>query len=360
MPPSVRAQFRWNTTLQMQPASNPLPRPSRNLRYWLGRAALLLAATLPVLTPASAQPTRNSETPSTLPTVDRDRSDRSVPQLPRGDATRLPGSTTSVSPSVGGTSATIATLSEVRYQGASLPGPYLAKATASFIGKPMTTERLTALATAVGTAYSQSDIAYYSVVIPPQIPTGGILIVRVVEGVVTHYTINGAVDPATTDRVAAQIRHIMRETPLRKSVLDRAISLIRDLPGQSVEARIRQLDLNGALVIDLTTSRKKANIAVTVDNNGVANVIDTFQAQVAVSANNLIRDGDQTRVSSYVPLHPDRYQYYSISHSTPIGDDGLTFTLSGAHLRTRTYDRTTVGNATLAGGMLSYPLIRSS
>ncbi|MDB5714587.1 MAG: peptidase, partial [Sphingomonadales bacterium] len=42
------------------------------------------------------------------------------------------------------------------------------------------------------------------------------------------------------------------------------------------------------------------------------------------------------------------------------GDDGLTFTLSGAHLRTRTYDRTTVGNATLAGGMLSYPLIRSS
>jgi hemolysin activation/secretion protein len=343
----------------MQPVFTPLPRPlSLWPRRWLRCAVLMLAATLPGL--AHAQATTHSEAPSTLPTVDRDRSDRTTPQLPHGDATRLPGSTTSVAPPSAAAPAITTKLTTIRYEGASLPGPYLAKATASFIGMPINAERLTALAAAVGTAYSKSDIAYYSVVIPAQIPTGGVLTIRVVEGAVTHYTINGAVDPVTTDRMAAQIRHIMRDKPLRKSVLERAISLMRDLPGQSVEARIRQLDLGGALVIDLTASRKKANVGVTLDNNGVANVIDTFQMQVALTANNLIRDGDQTRVSTYLPIHPDRYQYYSISHSTPIGNDGLIFALSGAHLRTRTYDGSIVGTATLAGATLSYPIIRSS
>jgi hemolysin activation/secretion protein len=344
----------------MQRAFDTLPRPPRKLRIWLRCAALALTATLTGLSPAHGQTIRPGETQSDLPTVDRDRTDRTTPQLPRGDATRLPGSTTSVAIPTVNTAAIATTLTAIRYEGASLPGPYLAKATASFIGKPINAEQLTALAATVGTAYSKSDIAYYSVMIPAQTPTGGILTIRVVEGAVTHYTINGAVDPQTTPRMAAQIRHIMRDTPLRKSVLERTISLMRDLPGQSVEASIRQLDLNGALVIDLTSSRKKANIAVTIDNNGVANVINTFQAQVAVSANNLIRDGDQTRVSTYLPIHPDRYQYYSISHSTPLGDNGLLFTASGAHLRTRTFDRTIAGRATLAGGTLSYPIIRSS
>jgi hemolysin activation/secretion protein len=314
----------------------------------------MLAAGLSVLSPAHAQSGANGQQLNSLPTVDRDRADRTTPQLPSGDATSLPGSTVSVA-----TPAVATTLRSIRYEGATLPGPYLAKATAAFIGKPITGEQLTALAAAVGTAYAKSDIAYYAVVIPAQTPTAGELTVRIVEGAVTHYTINGAVDPVTTPGVAAQIRRIMRDRPLRKSVLERSISLMRDLPGQSVEARIRQLEL-GALVIDLTTSRKKANIAVTIDNNGVANVINAFQAQVAVTANNLVRDGDQTRVSTYLPIHPSRYQYYSLSHSTPIGDNGLLFTASGAHLRTRTYDRTIAGRATLAGGTLSYPIIRSS
>lgn len=348
----------------MQPALTTLPRPHSDPRPWLRRVAFVLAALLaPMLagpTSAYAQPIRSGDTPSTLPTVDRDRADRTTPQLPRGDATRLPGSTASAALPVVTTTAIATRLTAVRYEGATLPGPYLAKATTPFLGKPITADQLTALAAAVGAAYAKSDIAYYSVSIPAQDPASGVLTIRLVEGAVTHYTINGAVDPETSPRVAAQIRHIMRDKPLRKSVLDRAISLIRDLPGQSVAASIRQLDVNGALVIDLTTSRKNANVAVTIDNNGVANVINTFQAQVAVSVNNLIRDGDQTRVSTYLPIHPSRYQYYSISHATPLGDDGLSFTASGAHLRTRTYDRTTVGRATLAGGTLSYPIIRSS
>jgi hemolysin activation/secretion protein len=335
-----------------------MPRRARH-RPPLLRAALLLA--LALAQPAFAQQLPQSGGSgaglSTLPTVDRDRSDRTTPLLPSqaGNAPTLPASTVAVT-----AAPVIATLTKVRFEGASLPGDYLDAAIKPFVGKSMTPDVLTGIANAVGTAYSKSNIAYYAVAIPPQVPTGGILIVRVTEGAVSQYTFNGVANAKVTPRIAAQIRHIMADRPLRKSTLERAISLMRDLPGQTLDAQMRQLDATGALAIDFTAKRKKGDVTVTFDNDGVANVINSFQAQVAVGANNLFRDGDRTRVSSYLPIHPDRYQFYTASHTTQIGDDGLQFGLNGAYLRTRSDGaQSIVGKAELAGATLSYPIIRS-
>jgi hemolysin activation/secretion protein len=329
------------------------------------RASLLLAMAL--ARPAFAQLPGLPPPPSggagaglsTLPTVDRDRSDRTSPVVPAApaNAPRLPDSTTSIAVT---TAAITATLTRVKFEGTTLPQPFLTAAIKPYLGKPITPENLSALATAVGTAYSKSDIAYYAVMIPAQVPTGGILIVRVTEGAVTQYTLNGAANAKATPRLAAQIRHIMADRPLRKSTLERAISLMRDLPGQTLNAQMRQIDTSGALVIDLTAKRKFANVAVTFNNDGVANVINSFQAQVAVTGNNLLRDGDRTTVSSYLPIHPDRYQFYSASHSTPIGENGLQLGVNGAYLRTRSDGpQSVVGTAKLAGVTLSYPIVRS-
>jgi hemolysin activation/secretion protein len=252
-----------------------------------------------------------------------------------------------------------ATLTSVRFEGASLSQVFLNAAIKPYIGKTIAPEMLAALATAVGTAYSKSDIAYYAVMIPAQVPTGGVLIVRVTEGTVTQYTLNGVANGKLTPRIAAQIRHLMADRPLHKSVLERAISLMRDLPGQTLDANMRQIDTAGGLAIDLTAKRKRANIAITLNNDGVANVINSFQAQVAVTGNNLLRDGDRTTVSSYLPIHPGRYQFYSASHSTPIGESGLQFGLNGAYLRTKSDGLDIIGTAKLGGATLSYPIIRS-
>jgi hemolysin activation/secretion protein len=344
------------------PFASPTPRRARGPA--LLRASLLLAMAL--ARPAFAQQAGAPSVPSggagaglsTLPTVDRDRSDRTSPVLPAapGNAPRLPNSTTSIAVT---TAATAATLTSVRFEGATLSQAYLNSAVKPYIGKTITPENLSALATAVGTAYSKSDIAYYAVMIPAQVPTGGVLLVRVTEGAVTQYTLNGVAGAKATPRLAAQIRHIMADRPLHKSTLERAISLMRDLPGQTLNAQMRQVDTSGALVIDLTGKRKFANVAVTFNNDGVANVINSFQAQVAVTGNNLLRDGDRTTVSSYLPIHPDRYQFYSASHSTPIGESGLQFGLNGAYLRTKSDGLDIVGTAKLAGATLTYPIIRS-
>jgi len=322
---------------------------------------LIVMALLSAVTarPAAAQTSAPTsiQNDSTLPTLDRDRTDRAQPALP-GPASppaHLPGSSVSVAATPSQT-----LLTSVHFDGASLPAASLARVAAPFVGKPITPENLQALATAAGAAYAKSDIAYYAVMIPAQTPIGGNLTVRVTEGAITQYTLNGKDSARATPRIAEQIARLMRERPLHKSGLDRALTAIRQLPGQTVTAQMRQIGTTGNLVLDLTTHRKVAEVKVTLDNSGVANVIQAFQAQVEVGVNNVLHDGDQLRVSSYLPLHPDRYQFYSAGYTAPLNADGLSLGLNAARLHTRTEDQSTAGNATLAGITLTYPVIRSS
>ncbi len=150
--------------------------------------------------------------------------------------------------------------------------------------------------------------------------------------------------------IAAHMRRLMRDAPLRKSRLKRTLALLRDIPGQTVDARLRQSGAPGDLLIDLIVKRKQVQIGLTIDNSGVSNVV---QAQMSVTVNGLAREGDSTRIAGYLPFYPDRYQYYSLSHSTPIGCNGLTLAAQSAHVETRSSDSRTTGEATLAGLTLS-------
>lgn len=224
----------------------------------------------------------------------------------------------------------------------------------------MTRETLQGVATAVSGVYARSDIAFYAVSIPAQIPVGGQLIVKVVEGRVTDYRIAG-LSPSTPVRlIDAHMKRVMRNAPLRKSVLERALSLIRDIPGQTLDAHVRQGAKAGDLILDLIVKRKQLQIGVMIDNSGVSNVVDGVQAQLSVTVNGLLREGDSTRVSAYLPFYPERYQHYSLSHSSPVGSTGTTMSANAAHVQTRQQGGMIKGGATLAGIAMSHPIMRSN
>lgn len=292
------------------------------------------------------------------PVIDRDRTDRLEPQIepPRPPATRAPPS---VQVAPGPQAAASIRLTRVRADGASLSPALLEAAVAPYVGQPLKGDTLHAVARAVAGAYAESDIAFYSVAIPPQVPTGGLLTVRVVEGRVRDYRLSGISPSMPTRLIAAHMQRLMREAPLRKSTLQRTLSLLRDIPGQTVEAQMRQRGQDGDLVLDLIVRRKQVQIGVTIDNSGVSNVVQGVQAQLSLAVNGVLREGDSTRISGYLPFYPERYTFYSLSHSTPIGSDGLTLTASGAHMRTRSRDSRIEGEASLAGVTLSYPVVRS-
>jgi hemolysin activation/secretion protein len=291
-----------------------------------------------------------------LPTIDRDRSDRTTPSLPVAPKVSVPTPAPVVNQAP--SAATIA-LTKVRFTGATLAPSTLDRAVADYVGKPLNTENLQAIANAVGKAYAGSDIAYYSVSIPGQTPVGGVLTVQIVEGTVKSYTLKGANAATPTELIKANVERMMRDAPLRKSTLERSLSLMRDLPGQTIGAQIRQVDTGGGLVLDLTVKSQRARLDLTIDNNGVVNVVSGVQVQAAVTVNGLLREGDTTRVSGYLPFQAKRYQFYSVSHSTPIGSNGLTLGANAAHVESRSRDRRIKGDATLAGITLSYPLIRT-
>lgn len=245
------------------------------------------------------------------------------------------------------------------YAGASLPRAKLDAATAQYVGRPLDRETLQGVANAVGGVYAKSDIAFYAVSIPAQTPAGGALTVQVTEGRLRDYTLSGTSPSMPTRLIAGHMRKLVGDAPLRKSRLQRTLSLLRDIPGQTVDARVRQAGQPGDLTLDLIIKRKQVKIGVLIDNSGVSNVVEGVQAQLSVTVNGLLREGDSTRISGYLPFYPDRYQFYSLSHSTPIGSDGMTMGANFAQVDTTSRRTRVVGEAALAGVTLSYPVLRS-
>src|SRR3546814_17087203 len=70
--------------------------------------------------------------------------------------------------------------------------------------------------------------------------------------------------------IAAHMRRLMRDAPLRKSSLERTLALLRAIPGQTVAARLRQSGAPGDLLIDLRGKRKQGQIGPRIGNSGVS------------------------------------------------------------------------------------------
>lgn len=311
--------------------------------------ALATLATSPALAQGTAQPV--SETP----TVDRDRLDRQDPAIPRAAVpVQLPKAPVTVAGPQ-----TQVQLTQVRYEGATLKREILDAAIAPFIGAPLDRTTLQKLADAVSAVYAKSDIAFYGVSIPAQSGAKGILIIRVVEGRIVQYALSGETRSTPKRLIDAHVKRLMRDTPTHKSTIERTLSLLRDIPGQTVQAKLRGAGKPGELALDLEVSRKQVEITLNINNRGVYNVTTGAQTQLSVAFNGLLREGDTTRLGGYIPVHPSRYQFYTASHQTPIGSSGTTIGLSGAYVRTRTRDLGILGEAKQGGIVVAHPLIRS-
>lgn len=306
---------------------------------------------------AAQMPPPGTNAVETSTQVDRDRSDRVAPSLPRAPAvpvTPPPSAVVQLPPAA----QVVASFAGVRVPGSSLPAATFQAAVHSYIGKPLVQDVVQGIADAVAAAYAASDIAYYAVSIPAQTPEGGILTVQVVEGRLTEYHLDHPSRSTPTRLIAAHMRRLINKGVLRKSALRRQMALLQEIPGQTVAANIRQLNTKGDLSLELTITRRQLQMDLTLDNSGIANVINSVQAQVGITVNGLLREGDSTRVAAFLPFEPSRYTFVTASHSTPIGASGLMLSGSYTHLHTRTIGSDIAGDAGLAGISLSYPVIR--
>lgn len=292
--------------------------------------------------------------------IDRDRMDRIEPNIPeRSNAPEAPRPSIEVAAPTKPSAVAAIELTKVKFEGATLAQDVLEGAVAPYLGSRLTRPNLQKVANAVSQAYATSDIAFYSVSIPTQVPRGGVLIVRVLEGRIGNYTIEHESRSTPTRLIAAHMRRLMQETPTHKSSIERTLSLLRDIPGQTIEAKLKSAGRPGEVTMTLNVRRKQVEVTLDVNNSGVTNVTSGVQSQLGIAVNGLIREGDTTRFSGYIPFTPDRYQFYSASHATPLGSNGTTLAVNGAYVRTRTRSADILGEAKQVGLSLSHRLIRS-
>jgi len=242
-------------------------------------------------------------------------------------------------------------IQSVRFIGTAAPAP-VALAARQFVGRPATQRTLQALVDALTAAYEETDIALYTIAIPQQDFSTGEVRVQLAEGFVEQLVFpDGA-----SEQVQGRAAILTEEKPLSRPTLERAISLMRDIPGAKVKVGIKRGERAGGVKVSVTPTRKWSDIRFGINNSGVAG-LDRGQAQARASLFSGLRDGDRTDALLLSAIDFDSYLYASISHQTPIGFDGLSLGISGSWLRTRT--ATTSGEAITASLSASYPVIRS-
>lgn len=345
------------------PSAAPFSQEAKTMTHAF-RATAALAAALAVAGPAPALAKQAGDSP--LPPgaddpitttnsliIDQQRQDRLPPaQVPVSPPVTLPG------PSVAAQAAPApgVALGRVRVVGSSVPAR-LEEAWKPFTGRRLDAPTIQAVAQAISAAYAEGDIAFYTIEVPNQDFAGGVLTVRVTEGHLTQVAIDGQTKSKSARLVRRYAARMTAEKPLKRSSMERYMSLIREIPGLTVEARLLQAKTPGGVILSLDLKQQRVRSEVVISNRGSIRLGRT-QVQAGLMLSGVATPGDQLRLSFGAPTEFDPFQYYGLGYTTRIGDDGLTLTTSLAHLVTRPTDSPISGEATSAGLTLSYPLKR--
>lgn len=284
--------------------------------------------------------------------IDQTRTDRTeTPPKPQQHAVPQPP----VAPVAG---VTPFVLKGVRIEGTSVDPTVLSGAARPYVGRMTDTRAITEIAQRISDAYAQSgDVALYTVTVPGQDFRDGILRLVVTEGYIAHIDVHGDTG-GDVSRVVAMAKTLTAEHPLKRSTLERTLSLIRDLPGLTVDAQLLRGDKPGAVRLSLGLTQKRYNVALSLNDSGNS-LLGRWQMQADVSLYNLLREGEQTTASFGTSTLLNRYQYYALSHSEALGNDGLRASIAYGYLRTQIHARALSGDAQTLQMSLSYPLIRS-
>lgn len=250
------------------------------------------------------------------------------------------------------------TVREIRFVGAGVPAN-VARAAQRFVGKPASSENLAKLAAAMTRAYNRSSVALFTLVIPEQDLSGGVVTVASAEGYIGSVTLSGERESGPAPLVAKMAGGLAGRRPLPRARFERALGNIADLPGVTVTPSLALGGEQGAVALDLAVDAKKPTVGL-----GFTTRTSQFVNDGIVEANargtSLLRSGDETRLTGAAALDFRSLLYLAASHSTPIGADGTRAELSGAALRTRPQGLAIDGEAWSAGFGVTHPLIRAS
>lgn len=255
-------------------------------------------------------------------------------------------------------------LSGVQLQGGTLyPFEQTAALFEPLIGQRVSIAQLLAVTEQITARYRADGYALSYAYLPEQNLLDGQIRVVLVEGYIADYQVNGDLG-AAEPRVRALAQQLTAERPLTLATFERYSTLLAQIPGVPVVARVAPaVTTNGASRMLLEAKRKTFDATAGFDTDNE----DEAQVFLTGSARSLTRWGDNLAVSTLVPPGEDREHYLSVEYSQYIHLEGTRLGVSASRYRSEPNDRVTVaGVATEAerdnrryGLVLSHPFILS-
>ncbi len=314
----------------------------------------LLLSSFAVLTLSTAYAQTNPDAGSLLNESNRALQGR---QLPSG----MPSAAAASAPPTARSGLTVQ-VKEFRFQGATLVTPEeLKRALQPFTGKSLNFEGLRQAADAVANVYRARGFlarTYF----PEQDLSVGVVTIAVVEGRLGGVRVD-RVDAGKniSDQRAASYMLARQKVgePVRPEDLQRAISLLNDLPGVSASSLLEPGQKAGeSQVLVALSDTPFVSGSAQLDNTG-NKATGEIRLTAGLNLNSPLGIGDQIQISA---SHSEGSLFGRLAYSLPVGTDGLRLT---AALTKLNYDYLVnsnpfAGEAATTGLRASYPLIRSS
>jgi len=187
-----------------------------------------------------------------------------------------------------------------------------------------------------------------------------VFVLRAIEGYISEVKLDGDIGPAGT-LVYEFLEHLTSIRPVNNADLERYLLLSQDIPGVSVRAVLRRTAEPGAVELVAQLSRKPFSALAQYDNLG-SNEAGPSEMLLRGATNSFTRFGEQFEAIFYNTFNREQL-FGQLNASAFLGAEGLRLagywgrgnSLPGGALAGTGF----VGNYTIAGLDLAYPVIRS-
>lgn len=247
---------------------------------------------------------------------------------------------------------------EIRFIGAGVP-KNVARAAQRFVGKRASADTLARLAGAMTRAYGRSSVALFTLVIPEQDLSDGVVEVASAEGYIGGVTLSGEMKGGPAPLIGRMAAALPGRQPLPRAAFERVLGNIGDIPGAKVTPTLALGGAPGAVALDLAIDARKPTLGFGFTTRTSQFVNDGI-VEASARGTSLIRSGDETRINGAAAINFRSLLYAAASHSTPLGVGGTRAELSLAALRTRPRNLAIDGDAWSAGFGVSHPVVRST
>ncbi len=230
------------------------------------------------------------------------------------------------------------------------------------IGQRISLAQLFSIAERIQDHYHSEGYVLTRVIVPPQSVDDGIFRFRVVEGFIGDIQIDGDIGPVRA-RLMDYLENLLGEAPVTQQALERYLLLANDIPGIRALGLLRSASGEaGASRLIVQADRTPFYGYAFVNNRG-SRYTGPSRFSLLARENSATFLGEQIEGIFLNTLFTTEQQYGQLTYRQILGGDGLRLDLTASYGPSEPgFDLSSLDIDTLvmlAGGTLSYPIIRS-